>query len=194
MLPRLLQGNKLNNVFVARSNGISRKANWSRLEGSCRNMGAVWLCGSRGCIPRWSVCVLAGGRAGSVLRVSWSPGWGCAGDVPLPERVVPLAPKSDADVMGSRRPLPGEHPCVSTRGGNLVLRRSLAWSVTSTVGSAFGNGPWDADVGRTEGEEGTEGLPDWARRLEDIGGAMWTDIMQKPAPVSNAELLQESMF
>lgn len=43
MLPRLLQGNKLNNVFVARSNGISRKANWSGLEGSCRNMGAVWL-------------------------------------------------------------------------------------------------------------------------------------------------------
>ncbi|KFP53084.1 Transcription factor E2-alpha, partial [Cathartes aura] len=72
----------------------------------------------------------AGGRAGSVPQASWSPGWGCAGDVPLPKRGVPLAAKADADADGKRAPappFPGEHLCVSTRGGN-VLWRSLAAS------------------------------------------------------------------
>lgn len=45
-----------------------------------------------------------------------------------------------------------------------------------------------------EGEEGTEGLPDWARRPAGVGGSLRIRIMQKPALASGAELLQESVF
>lgn len=54
LLPRLFQGNKLNNGFVAASNGISRKANWSGLQGSCRNTGAVWRPGLHSWLECWS--------------------------------------------------------------------------------------------------------------------------------------------
>lgn len=90
MLLRLLEGNKLNNVFVARSNGICRKANWGGLEGSCRNMGAVWPCRGRGRIPRRSVCTLAGAQAGCVLWGGWSWGLGGLQTWLFPEHIVPL--------------------------------------------------------------------------------------------------------
>lgn len=82
MLLRLLQGNKLNNVFVARSNGISRKANWSGLEGSCRPVS--------GCIPHRSACVLAGGRAGSVPQASGAQAGAVLETCPLPSVPLPM--------------------------------------------------------------------------------------------------------
>lgn len=171
MLPRLLRGNKLNNVFVARSNGISRKANWSGLEGSCRNMGAVWqraaafLAGAFACLQGDG---RAGARAGAALGTGPCPRVSC-------------------------RPVP--HLSASTRGGNGVLWAFLpcqhqAWSVASSAGAAFGNGPGGAELGRTEGEAGTEGLQDWACGAEGAEGSHWTHTLQEPAPVSSAELLQ----
>lgn len=147
-------------------------------------MGAVWLRGGRGHIPRWSVCVLAGGRAGSIPRAGAALGTGpCPG---VSCRSLPMP-------MRRGRPLP--HLSVSIPGGNGVLRALLpcqrkARSVASSAGAAFGNGPGGAELGRMEGEEGTEGLQDWAHGKEGPGGSLRTRTLQKPAPVSSAELLQ----
>ena len=43
-----------------------------------------------------------GGTGRLCPAVSWSPGWGCAGDLPLPERVVPLAAKAGAKELLER--------------------------------------------------------------------------------------------
>ncbi|KFW81263.1 Transcription factor E2-alpha [Manacus vitellinus] len=108
-------GGKGGSQYFSYPNNPRRRGAESSIDGQPKKVRKVppglpsSLSGGRGCIPGWSVCVLGGGRDGSVPR-ALSPGYCPMGSVPrlCPQALSPglWGPRATAAPGGSPQPVP----------------------------------------------------------------------------------------